>query len=119
MLEPEEVPAHVIFLLVLAGGPLGAGSAKRLARSRLAGALAGRLDVAAGVGGALLGLDPLDGSADPLPIGPLGGVEWLETESPIGIGDVVGGPVLLDLGGRLAPGRPRTDAGTGPSASRA
>jgi hypothetical protein len=42
-----------------------------LARSRLGGALAGRLGVTGAVGGALLGLDPLDGRAGPLPVGPL------------------------------------------------
>jgi hypothetical protein len=47
------------------------GLAMVLARSRLGGALAGRLGVTGAVGGALLGLDPLDGRAGPLPVGPL------------------------------------------------
>jgi hypothetical protein len=40
--------------------------------SRLVGSLAGRLEVAAAVGGgALFGVNPLDGRAGYLPIGPL------------------------------------------------
>ena len=58
------------------------------------------------VGGALLGLDPLDGRADPLPVGPLGWVVGLGAEGPVGISDLVGVPVLLDLGGGLPPGPP-------------
>jgi hypothetical protein len=42
-----------------------------LARSRLGGGLAGRLDVANAVGGALLGLDPFDSRAGSLPVRPL------------------------------------------------
>jgi hypothetical protein len=42
-----------------------------LLRSVLVGALGGRLEVAGAVGGALLGLDPFDGRADSLPVGPL------------------------------------------------
>ncbi len=62
--------------------------------------------VAGAVGGALLGLDPLDGRAGPLPVGPLGWVVGLGAEGPVGIGDLVGAPVVLDLGGGLAPGPP-------------
>jgi len=42
---------------VLAGGPLWAWPAALLVRSRLAGALAGRLGVAAAIGDTLLGLN--------------------------------------------------------------
>jgi hypothetical protein len=59
------------FLMVLAGGPLWAPPATLLMRSRLVGSLAGELALAAAVGGALLGVDPLDGRAGPLPVGPL------------------------------------------------
>ena len=67
---------------------------------------AGRLALMGAVGGALLGLDPLDGRADPLPVGPLGWVVGLGAEGPVGVSDVVGVPVLVDLGGGLAPGPP-------------
>jgi hypothetical protein len=67
---------------------------------------AGWLGVAAAVGGALLGLEPLDGNADPLPIGPLAWVMGLRAESPLGVGDLVAAPVGLDVGGGLAPGPP-------------
>jgi hypothetical protein len=92
--------------VVLAGGPLGALPAALVVRLRLVGAFAGRLGVAAAVGGALLAVDPLDGRAGSLPVGPLGGVVGLGAESPVGVGDLVGVPVVLDLGGRLAPGSP-------------
>jgi hypothetical protein len=72
--------------VVLAGGPLGARPATLLVRSRLVGALAGGLGVAAAVGGALLGMDPLNGHADPLPVGPLGGVMGLGPEGSVGVG---------------------------------
>jgi hypothetical protein len=75
-------------------------------RSRLVGTLAGRLGIAAAVGGALLGMDPLDGAAGPLSDGPLGRVAGLGAESQLGIGDVVIAPVLLDLGRGLPPGPP-------------
>src|SRR5215207_2010742 len=94
------------FLLGLAGGPLGALAAALLVRSRLAGGFAGRLEVAAGVGGALLGLNPLDGRVGSLPVGSLRRVAGLGAERPVRVGDVVGVPVLLDLGGGLAPGPP-------------
>jgi hypothetical protein len=70
------------FLVVLAGGPLGTPPATLLTRSRLACALVGRLRVAGTLGGALLDLDPLDGGAGPLPIGPLGGVLGFGSEGP-------------------------------------
>ena len=70
------------FLVVLAGGPLGAWPATLLVGSRLAGALAGRLGVTGAVGGALLGLDPLDGAAGPLPCGSLVGVVGLGAKAP-------------------------------------
>jgi hypothetical protein len=96
VLEPEGIPAHVIFLL-LAGGALRAWLATLLARSWPAGALAGLLAMVGAVGGALLGLDPLDGCADPLPIGPLGAVLGLGAEGPVVVGDLVAAPVVLDL----------------------
>jgi hypothetical protein len=107
------------FLLVLAGGPLRASPATLLARSRLVGAFAGGLVVPEAVGGALLGVDPLDGGASPLPVGPLDVVVGLGAEGPVRIGDAVGVSVLLDLSGSLAPHPPtRVDSGTEPSASR-
>jgi hypothetical protein len=69
--------------VVLAGGPLGSWPATLLVRLRLGGALAGRLGVAAGVGGALLGLDPRDGRADPLPVDPLVWVMRLRAKGPL------------------------------------
>src|SRR4029450_5964674 len=89
--------------LILAGGPLRTSSATRFARSRLARALAGRVAVVGAIGRALISLDPLDGRAGPLAVSPLGGVIRLGAESPVRISDVVGAPVLLDLGGRCAP----------------
>jgi hypothetical protein len=107
------------FLLVLAGGPLRASPATLLARSRLVGAFAGGLVVPEAVGGALLGVDPLDGGASPLPVGPLDVVVGLGAEGPVRIRDAVGVSVLLDLSGSLAPHPPtRVDSGTEPSASR-
>ena len=92
--------------LVLAGGPLRTSSASRFARSDLARALAGRLAVVGAIGGALLSLDPLDGRAGPLPCGLLAGVVGLGAKGPVRISDAVGAPVLLDLGGGVAPGPP-------------
>jgi hypothetical protein len=89
---------------VLAGGPLGTWPTALLPRSRLAGVFAGRLALLGAVGGALLAVDALDGRADPLPVGPLGGVVGLGAEGPVRIGDVVAVPVVLDLGGGLPPG---------------
>jgi hypothetical protein len=104
--------------VVLAGGPLGAWPAVLLARSRLGGALAGGLAVVGAVGGALLGLDPVDGAAGPLAVGPLGRVTRLRTEGPL-VGDVVAATVVLDVGRGLRQARrPRVDSGTGPRASR-
>jgi hypothetical protein len=37
---------------------------------------------------------------------PLGRVMGLEAQGPVGVGDLVGAPVLLDLGGGVAPGPP-------------
>jgi hypothetical protein len=54
------------FCCLLAGGPLRAAPATLLVRSGLIGALGGRLGAADPVGGALLGLDPLDGRAGSL-----------------------------------------------------
>jgi hypothetical protein len=76
------------------------------AGSVLVGALGGRLEVADGVGGALLGLDPSDGRADSLPVSPLGWVVGLGAERPVRVGDLVGAPVVIDLDGGLAPGPP-------------
>jgi hypothetical protein len=92
--------------VVLAGGPLRAWPATLLTRSRLAVALADRLGIAAAVGGPLLGVKPLDGAAGPLAVGSLGRVMGLEAKGPVRVGDLVGVPVLLDLGGGLAPGPP-------------
>ena len=89
---------------MLAGGPLGTWPTALLPRSRLAGVFAGRLALLGAVGGALLAVDALDGRTDPLPVGPLGGVVGLGAEGPVRIGDVVGAPVVLDLGGGVAPG---------------
>ena len=75
-----------------------------LRRSVPVGGIGGRLEVAAAAGGALLGLDPLDGRAGPLPIGPPGWVARLRAEGPVRVDDLVGAPVVLDLGGGLAPG---------------
>jgi hypothetical protein len=74
----------------------------------LVGALGGRLDVVAAVGGALPGLDAVDGRAGPLPGGPLGRVAGLEAEGPDRVGDLASVPVLLDLGRGLAPGSAAT-----------
>jgi hypothetical protein len=90
-------------LVVLAGGALRARPATLLGRSRLIDALGGRPALPGAVGGALLGLDPLDGRTDPLPVGPLGPILRLGTEGPVRISDVVGLSVLLDLGGGLPP----------------
>ena len=92
------------FLLVLAGGPLRTWPTTLLVRSRPAGAFAGRLGVAAAIGGPLLGLEPLDGRAGALPVGPLREVVGLSAQGPVRIGDVVAAPVVLDLGGGVAPG---------------
>ena len=89
---------------MLAGGPLRAWPAALLVRSRLGGPLAGRLGVAAAVGGPLLSLDPLDGGTSSLLVGPLAWAVGLEAKDPLGVGDLVGAPVLLDLGRRVAPG---------------
>ena len=64
----ESWPSRCSFLLMLAGGPLGAAPATLLVSSRLGWAFAGRLGLAGAVGGPLLGLDPLDGGADLLPV---------------------------------------------------
>jgi hypothetical protein len=103
------------FLVVLAGGPLGAWPATLLVRSRLGGGLAGRLGVAAAVGGSLLGLDPFNGRAGVLSVGPLGCVMGLGTQGPVRVGDLVAAPVVFNLGrgvapGPLAPGRLRRRA---------
>jgi hypothetical protein len=93
-------------VVVLAGDPLGAWPTTLLVRSRLGGALDGRLGVTRALGGALLGLDPLDGAAGPLPRGSLAGVSGLGAKGPVGIRDLVAAPVLVDLGGGLTPGPP-------------
>src|SRR5215207_8745141 len=102
----RELAIGASFLLVLAGGPLWASPATLVVRSRLVGTLAGRLGVAAAVGGALLGMDPLDGRVGPLAVGPLGRVVRLSAERPVGVSNVVAAPVLFDLGGGVAPGPP-------------
>ena len=66
--------------------------------------VAGRLVVVGAVGGALLGLEAVDGCAGPLPFGPLDSVVRLRAEGPVRVGDVVGVSVVLDLGGGVAPG---------------
>src|SRR5215217_4663679 len=85
----------------LAGGSLRAWPATPLVRSRLIGQLAGRLTFVATVNGTLLDLNLFDGGAGPLPGGPLGWVTGLGAQGPVPVGDVVGAPVVLDLGGGL------------------
>jgi hypothetical protein len=102
----RELAIGAPFLLVLAGGPLRASPATLLARSRLVGALAGGLALVGAVGGALFGLGALDSAAGPLPGGPLSRVMGLRAEGPVGVGDLVAAPVLLDLSGGLAPDQP-------------
>jgi hypothetical protein len=68
--------------------------------------LAGGLEIAAAVGGPLLAVNPLDGRAGPLPVGPLSWVMGFGAEGPLGVGDLVGAPILFDLGCGLAPGPP-------------
>ena len=106
--------------MVLAGGPLRAWPATLLARSRLAGAFAGRLAlVGAAVAGPLLGLGALDGRTDPLVGGPLAEVVGLGAERPVRIRDLVDAPVLLVSAAAWRQTRqPRVDAGTDPSISR-
>ena len=94
------------FRVVLAGDPLRAWPATLLARSRLGSSLAGRPGIAGEVERPLLGLDPLDGRADPLPSGPLAWVVGLGAQGSIRVGDLVGTPVVFDLGGGLPPGPP-------------
>jgi len=53
-------------------------------------------------GGPLLGLDPLNGRAGPLPVDPPAWVARLRAKRPVRVGDLVGEPVLLDLGRSLA-----------------
>jgi hypothetical protein len=96
VLEPEGIPAHVIFLL-LAGGSLRAWPTTPLLRSVLVGALGDRLDVGDAVGDALLGLDAFDGRADSLSVSPLGRVAGSGAEGPVVVGDLVAAPVVLDL----------------------
>jgi hypothetical protein len=91
--------------VVLAGGPLWAWPATLLVGSRLV-AFAGRLGVTGAVGGVLLGLDPVDGRAGSLSVGPLARVLGLLAQSAVGVGDLVAAPVLLDLGRSVAPGPP-------------
>ena len=91
---------------MLAGGSLGAWPTPPLLRSVLVGALAGRLDVGDAVAGALLGLDLVDGRADSLSVSPLSRVAGLRAKGPLRVGDLVAAPVVLDLGGGLAPGPP-------------
>src|SRR4029453_14212769 len=91
---------------LLADGPLWAAPATLLVSSRLVGAFPSRVDLPDAVGGPLLGVKPLDGGAGPLAVGPLDGVVGLRAEGPLGVGDVVGVPVVLALGGGLAPGPP-------------
>ena len=93
-------------MLGSAGGPLRAWPATPLVRSRLIGPLAGRLTFVATVNGALLDLNPLDGGAGPLPGGPLSWVTRLGAQGPLRIRDLIGAPVVFDLGGGLAPGPP-------------
>ena len=102
----EDWPSGCSFLVGLAGGPLGASPATLLVRWRLAGALAGRLGVTDTFGGPLLGVDSFDGGAGPLPVDPLSGVVGLGAEGPLGVGDLVAAPILLDLGDGVAPGPP-------------
>src|SRR5215207_1124062 len=102
----RELAIGCSFPVVLAGGPLRTRPATLLVRSRRGGTLAGRLGVAATVSGALLRMNPLNGRAGSLPVGPLGQVARPGAERPIRIGDLVGMPVLLDLGGGVTPAPP-------------
>jgi hypothetical protein len=91
----------------LTGGPLRTSATRGLlAGSRRALTHAGGLGVTSAVRGALLAVDPIDGRAGLLPGGPLNGIIRLGAERTLRISDVVGPPVVLDLGGRLAPGPP-------------
>ena len=90
---------------MLAGGPLGAWPATLPVRSRLV-VVAGQLAVVGAVGGALLGLEAVDGCAGPLPFGPLDSVVRLRAEGPVRVVDAVGVSLVLDLGGGLEPSSP-------------
>jgi hypothetical protein len=92
--------------VVLAGGPLWAWPATLLVRSRLAGALAGRLALVGAVGGPLLGVDPGDGRAGSLVVGPLAWVTGPGAERSVRVSELVGVSVLFDLGRGVAPGPP-------------
>src|SRR5512132_529820 len=94
------------FLLVLAGGPLRAWPATLLAKSRLSGRLAGRLTLMSTLRGALLAVDPLDGHAGPLSVGPLGRVTRVGAEGPVRSVDVVAASIVLDLSSGVAPAPP-------------
>jgi hypothetical protein len=82
VLEPEEVPAYVTFLVGLAGGPLRAALTTLFASSRPGGSLAGWPGIAGEVGRPLLGLDAFNSAAGPLPIGPLGSVVRVGAQGP-------------------------------------
>jgi hypothetical protein len=90
--------------VVLAGRPLWAWPAALLVGSPLSRVLAGRLGVAAAVGGPLLRPDLLDGGTSSLAVGPLAWAVGLEAKGPLRVGDLVGAPVVLDLGSGVAPG---------------
>src|SRR5215218_863209 len=95
--------------LLLAGSPFRIPPVSRsglVAGTRRAVGLASGLEVAGAVGGALLAMNPSDGGAGPLPGLPLSRIARLQAERPVGVGDLVAAPVVLDLGGGLAPGPP-------------
>ncbi len=77
--------------------------------------VAGGLGVAGAVGGALLVADPLDRGPGAPPVGPLRRVARLRAERPVGVLDVVGGAVLLELPSGLPP-RPLAAGGLGDGA---
>src|SRR4029453_3618509 len=96
----------ILLSVVLAGGPLRATPATLLVSLRPVGPLAAHLSVVGAASCPLLGLDALDGRPGPLSSGSLCPVGRLWAQGPVRIGYAVGVPVLLDLGGGLAPGPP-------------
>src|SRR6266540_4143684 len=88
--------------------PLGAGARRglllTLGCSATAGAVRLQTHPSVAFGDALLVVDPLDGGAGALPVGPLPCVLRDRAEGAVGVADLVDGAVLLDLGSGLPPG---------------
>src|SRR6266540_1233388 len=88
--------------------PLGAGARRglllTLGCSATAGAVRLQTHSSVAFGDALLVVDPLDGGAGALPVGPLPCVLRDRAEGAVGVADLVDGAVLLDLGSGLPPG---------------